>query len=350
MRPTTPALPRCILRRDALAAAARWTSFVERTARATPGVVATVGALHVHPGATNVVPGEARASLDVRHADDAVRRAVTTRLRCAAEKIGGRRNVAVEWRQQLDQPAVACDAGLTAMLARAVQTNAPVQRMTSGAGHDAMIVAAIAPVAMLFLRSPGGISHHPAESVHAADVDAALAAGMAFLEELSDLMPDLVIRGGRGHRQLRRAARYRSGRWHHLALGPQLPGGREELTRGDLTIFPGLIDVHLHFNEPGRVEWEGAATGSRALAAGGGTLFFDMPLNSSPCTVDAAAPSTPNAPLSSSVVDHRLWPVGRNRSGQRRPTWTSSRARGVVGFKAFLCNSGASRSFPGPTI
>ena len=55
------------LRRDALAAAARWTSFVERTARATPGVVATVGALHVHPGATNVVPGEARASLDVRH-------------------------------------------------------------------------------------------------------------------------------------------------------------------------------------------------------------------------------------------------------------------------------------------
>jgi len=172
------------LRRDALAAAARWTSFVERTARATPGVVATVGALHIHPGATNVVPGEARASLDVRHADDAVRQAVTTRLRCAAEKIGGRRNVAVEWRQQLDQPAVACDAGLTAMLARAVQTHAPVQRMTSGAGHDAMIVAAIAPVAMLFLRSPGGISHHPAESVYAADVDAALAAGMAFLEEL----------------------------------------------------------------------------------------------------------------------------------------------------------------------
>jgi allantoate deiminase len=172
------------MRRDALAAAARWTSFVERTARATPGVVATVGALHVHPGAVNVVPGEARASLDVRHADDAVRRAVTTRLRCAAEKIGAQRNVTVEWRQQLDQPAVACDPDLTAMLARAVQTIAPVQRMTSGAGHDAMIVAAIAPVAMLFLRSPGGISHHPAESVHAADVEAALAAGIAFLEEL----------------------------------------------------------------------------------------------------------------------------------------------------------------------
>jgi allantoate deiminase len=172
------------LRRDALAAAARWTSFVERTARATPGVVATVGALHVHPGASNVVPGEARASLDVRHADDALRHSVIARLRCAAEKIGGRRNVAVEWRQQLDQPAVACDAGLTRMLERAVQTNSPVHRMTSGAGHDAMIMASITPVAMLFLRSPGGISHHPAESVYAADVDAAFAAGMAFLEEL----------------------------------------------------------------------------------------------------------------------------------------------------------------------
>src|SRR4249919_2561758 len=71
------------------------------------------------------------------------------------------------------------------------------------------------------------------------------------------------------------------------ALGPQLPGGPEELDARGLTIFPGMIDVHLHFNEPGRVEWEGAATGSRALAAGGGTLFFDMPLNSTPCTVNA---------------------------------------------------------------
>ena len=172
------------VRRDALAAATRWTSLVERTARVTPGVVATVGALHVYPGAVNVVPGEARASLDVRHADDGVRHAVTGRLRCAAEKIGGQRNVAVEWRQQLDQAAVACDPGLSAMLARAVQAISPVHRMTSGAGHDAMIVAAIAPIAMLFLRSPGGISHHPAESVYAADIDAALAAGMAFLEEL----------------------------------------------------------------------------------------------------------------------------------------------------------------------
>ena len=65
----------------------------------------------------------------------------------------------------------------------------------------------------------------------------------------------------------------------------RLLGAREEIDATGLRVFPGLIDVHLHFNEPGRTEWEGAATGSRALAAGGGTLFFDMPLNSTPCTV-----------------------------------------------------------------
>jgi allantoate deiminase len=80
---------------------------------------------------------------------------------------------------------VACDARLTAVLARAVErSSSPVHRMTSGAGHDAMILGAIAPITMLFLRSPGGISHHPAEAVRAADVEAAFAAGLVFLEEL----------------------------------------------------------------------------------------------------------------------------------------------------------------------
>src|ERR1041385_350952 len=73
------------------------------------------------------------------------------------------------------------------------------------------------------------------------------------------------------------------------AIGPELPGMGEEIDARGLAILPGLIDVHVHFNEPGRTDWEGAATGSRALAAGGGTTFFDMPLNSSPCTVNAAS-------------------------------------------------------------
>jgi allantoinase len=64
------------------------------------------------------------------------------------------------------------------------------------------------------------------------------------------------------------------------AIGPELPGAPREIDARGLTVFPGVIDDHVHFNEPGRAEWEGAATGSAALAAGGGVAFFDMPLNS----------------------------------------------------------------------
>ena len=100
-----------------------------------------------------------------------------------------------------------------------------------------------------------------------------------------------------------------------FAIGPELPGAAEEIDARGLHVFPGLIDVHLHFNEPGRAEWEGAATGSSALAAGGGTLFFDMPLNSTPCTVDAAAFDQKRAALEEfSITDFGL--VGRIDSRQ----------------------------------
>ena len=85
----------------------------------------------------------------------------------------------------MDQPAVLCDQALTARLARAVEKQGHrVHRMVSGAGHDAMVLARKVPVTMLFLRSPGGISHHPDESVRQEDVEAALGVGLAFLEEL----------------------------------------------------------------------------------------------------------------------------------------------------------------------
>src|SRR5258706_6280930 len=68
-----------------------------------------------------------------------------------------------------------------------------------------------------------------------------------------------------------------------VELAPQLTGAaRETIDASRLHVFPGLIDPHVHFNEPGRTDWEGFATGSAALAAGGGTCFFDMPVNSSP--------------------------------------------------------------------
>src|SRR5579875_2830723 len=74
------------------------------------------------------------------------------------------------------------------------------------------------------------------------------------------------------------------------AIEPELPGSAEEIIEAaGLYVFPGGIDPHVHFNEPGRTEWEGIASGSTALAAGGGTLFFDMPLNSHPPTIDGPA-------------------------------------------------------------
>jgi allantoate deiminase len=152
-------------RRDALAAAAELVLAAE--AAGDEGLVATVGALTVHPGARNVIPGEARLSLDVRHPDDALRRRAVTALRAEAERIARARGVALAWAGESDLPAVAMDAGLTARLG-------PLPALTSGAGHDAAAMADLTPVAMLFVRCRGGISHHPAESVEAADVAVAI--------------------------------------------------------------------------------------------------------------------------------------------------------------------------------
>lgn len=121
-------------------------------------------------------------------------------------------------------------------------------------------------------------------------------------------------------------------------IGPNLGAAREEIDARDLFVMPGLIDVHLHFNEPGRTEWEGAATGSRGLAAGGGTLFFDMPLNSTPCTITARAFDEKRAALeAASVADFALWGGLVPGAVADMPALA---ARGVVGFKAFMCNSG----------
>jgi allantoate deiminase len=173
------------LRRDALAGAAEWIGIVEREARAVPGAVATVGNLNVSPGVANVIPGSAKASLDVRHAADDVRHSLVKRLLQCADQIAVGRCLTVTWQQHLDQAAVRMDHALVELLERAVMsTGRAVHRMPSGAGHDAMIVARRMPTAMLFLRSPGGISHHPDETVLPEDVAASLETGIRFLEAL----------------------------------------------------------------------------------------------------------------------------------------------------------------------
>ena len=173
-------------RRDALAAAAEWIVAVEQEGCAVPDLVATVGRIGADPGVGNVIAGRCSATLDVRHPEDAVRRASAERLATCAREIAARRGLQVTWTPRLDQPAVAMDAALVATLDRAVRrAGAPVYHLTSGAGHDAMIVAARMPAAMLFVRSPGGISHHPDESVVEEDVAMALEVGRHVLDGLA---------------------------------------------------------------------------------------------------------------------------------------------------------------------
>jgi allantoate deiminase len=174
------------LRRDALAAAAEWITAVEMLARKTDGLAATVGRVSVEPNAGNVIPGIAQVSLDVRHACDGVRASAVEELVAKADAIAAQRGLTLERTDRLDQPAVPMDERLTAFLTDAIEAAGLQSRtMPSGAGHDAMVMAARAPTAMLFLRSPGGISHHPAETVLAEDVAAALHVGREFLLRLA---------------------------------------------------------------------------------------------------------------------------------------------------------------------
>ena len=173
-------------RRDALTAAAEWIGHVERHARQTPGLVATVGRATVSPGASNVIAGECSCTLDVRHPDDGIRAASVRHLLESARRVAGSRGLGVTWTPRLEQTTVAMDPGLVATLADAVaKTGAPVHHMTSGAGHDAMILAPRVPAAMLFVRSPRGVSHHPDEAVIEDDVAAALRAGVAVVTALA---------------------------------------------------------------------------------------------------------------------------------------------------------------------
>ena len=174
------------MRKDALACAAAWIAEVEREALTTSGLVATVGRIAVEPGAGNVVPERAVVSLDVRHPADGMRKTAADRLVNAAEEIATRRGLTMTCEPRLDQPSVAMDSSIVAMLERAIgETGAPAHRMSSGAGHDAMVLGAKMPAGMLFLRCEGGISHHPAENVREDDVAAALEAGLKFLDRLA---------------------------------------------------------------------------------------------------------------------------------------------------------------------
>ena len=175
------------LRHDAMAAAADWIVAVEAYANKHTSLVATVGKVEAFPGAGNVIAGQVISSLDVRHTSDQIRQAAVSSLIDSANATAAKRGVHISVQPQLEQPAVPMSSSLTQLLQTAAEkAGFPSRRMTSGAGHDAMIVAQRLPSSMLFLRSPAGLSHHPDESVLPKDVEAALATAMEFLTLLRD--------------------------------------------------------------------------------------------------------------------------------------------------------------------
>jgi allantoate deiminase len=174
------------LRRDALAGAAEFIVAAEAFARDRPPLVATVGRITAHPGAPNVIAGAAELSLDVRHPVDSRRRAAFAKLKEAARSIARRRGLTFSAETTQDNGAVDCSRDLTSLLARSVRaTQGRVATLASGAGHDAVVMSSLAPVAMLFVRCRRGLSHHPDEFVAPGDLRAALGVVVDFLGRLA---------------------------------------------------------------------------------------------------------------------------------------------------------------------
>ena len=171
-------------RRDALVAASAMVLAVRRMA-IDRHVVATVGQFAVAPGATNVIPGRCVFTIDLRAPQDGLRRLAEQALDYALHEAARDHGVALSIRKTHEAAAVACDMRLQAALAQAVTgTGRTPLHLPSGAGHDAMAVAPLCPVGMLFVRCKGGISHHPDESVRLEDVAAALEVMEGTLRQL----------------------------------------------------------------------------------------------------------------------------------------------------------------------
>lgn len=175
------------LRRDPLAGAAAMVLAVEQLALAdNSDVVATVGVIEALPGAPNVIPGEVRFTIDVRSASEARRDAVAEAILARIAEIAGARDLDLAIERIHDLPASPCDPTLMDLMDQALaDAGQPVRRLVSGAGHDAMNMAALCPTAMLFIRCKGGISHNPAEHVDSADAEIALQVMLGFIERLA---------------------------------------------------------------------------------------------------------------------------------------------------------------------
>ena len=174
------------MRQDALCAAAEFVLIAEQFALTHgQGLVATVGKLSLSHAASNVIPGEATCTLDLRSPDAAQLAAAYRSLKTYTEAIATQRGVALAWNLIQETAPVACDAALNALLAQAIaDAGHEVVELVSGAGHDAVPVSAVAPATMMFIRCFKGISHNPLEDVELPDLAAAIEVADRFLIEL----------------------------------------------------------------------------------------------------------------------------------------------------------------------
>jgi allantoate deiminase len=169
------------LRRDALAGAAEMTLAAEKIGR--DGTVATIGMIEAKPGAVNIIPGNVRFTLDLRAVSDDVRNQAIAAFKRECETIAARRKLSVVFALIHEIPTTPCDAKLQDQFAVAIESvsGKPI-RLPSGAGHDGMSMAKLCPIAMMFVRCKGGVSHNPAEYASPHDMGLAVAALVRFIE------------------------------------------------------------------------------------------------------------------------------------------------------------------------
>lgn len=176
------------MRLDAAAAAAEMVLWIEQRCRRHAGLVGTVGQFTVPDGAVNTVPGKALFSIDIRAGDDSIRTRAVEDTLAAIERIAAQRGVKASVRKTHEACSVPCATWLQQQLAdAATRCGVAPRSLPSGAGHDAMAMAAVADVGMLFVRcGNGGISHHPDETMTAEDAELAARTFIDFVEHFTD--------------------------------------------------------------------------------------------------------------------------------------------------------------------
>jgi N-carbamoyl-L-amino-acid hydrolase len=174
-------------RRDAATATAELALYVEKRGGSQPHLVATVGMLEVPNGSINVVPGRCKFSLDIRATTNEVRDACAADVRAELQRLCERRGLHFKLEQTVCAAAAPSDAAWQRRWERAVAAlGLPLQRMPSGAGHDAMKLHEVMPQAMLFVRGlNSGISHNPLEAVTNDDTELAVQAFQQLIEQLA---------------------------------------------------------------------------------------------------------------------------------------------------------------------